>query len=64
MGLDFYIFFELQDFLIVPRHSVTAGVRELNACLDDLPPIKPGQWYAPIHIQNYSINDGVNYQQI
>jgi hypothetical protein len=57
-------FFDLQGFIIRPGVLSAAEVRELNATLDAIPRLEPGEWYGAVHAHSYGTKDGVNYQQI
>lgn len=57
-------FFDLQGFLIRRGALTPAEVRELNATLDAIPKIQPGEWYGGLHGHTYGTKDGVNYQQV
>ena len=41
-----------------------AEVEALNAGLDAIPRLEPGEWYGHVHGHTYGTNDGLNYQQI
>ncbi|MGH7214245.1 MAG: phytanoyl-CoA dioxygenase family protein [Tepidisphaeraceae bacterium] len=60
---DLY-FFDLQGYLILRGALTASEVRELNAVVDAIPPLKPGQWYGAVHGHAFGTRDGVNYQQI
>ena len=60
---DIY-FFDLRGFIQLKGALDAGEVKELNAGLDALPRIEPGQWYGHIHGHTYGTKDGRNYQQI
>lgn len=58
-------FFDLQGFLHLEGALTKAEVKDLNDCLDVIPPLKPGEWFGYIHGHQYGDKtSGVNYQQI
>ena len=61
--LDTYLF-DLRGYIHVKEALTRAEVADLNACLDAIPPMKPGQWYGYVHAHAYGQTDGLNYQQI
>ena len=61
--LDIYLF-DLRDYLVLPNALSSEEVADLNACLDGIPPLKPGEWYGYIHAHQYGTTDGFNLQQI
>lgn len=61
--LDTYLF-DLRGYLHLREALTAPEVADLNACLDAIPRIKPGQWYGYIHAHAYGQTDGLNYQQI
>ena len=38
--------------------------KNLNDCLDAIPPLEPGDWYGHVHAHTYGTIDGLNLQQI
>ena len=50
--LDIYRF-DLRGYLEIPQALTPGEVGELNACLDAIPPLSPGEWYGfdPIHLR-------------
>ena len=60
---DIY-FFDLQGFLLLERAISPEHVSELNACIDALLPITPGEWCGYVHAHDYGGKDGLNLQQI
>ena len=61
--LDIYRF-DLRGFLELPGALTPGEVSELNACLDAIPPMEPGEWYGYIHAHRFGVTDGLNLQQI
>ena len=61
--LDIYLF-DLRDYLVLPNALSSEEVADLNAYLDGIPPLKPGEWYGYIHAHQYGTTDGFNLQQI
>jgi hypothetical protein len=61
--LDIYRF-DLRGYLEIPQALTAGEVAELNACLDAIPSLEPGEWYGYIHAHRYGVNDGLNLQQI
>src|SRR5271168_5071601 len=57
-------FFDLQGFIVIRQALNAAEVTELNAALDAISRIKPGEWYGAVHGHTYGTKDGLNYQQI
>ena len=57
-------FFDLQGFITVPGALSASEVAELNAGLDAIPRLAPGEWYGAVHAHTYGTKDGLNYQQI
>lgn len=56
--------FDLKGFLILKGALSKSEVRELNACIDEVPPLKIGEWYGYVHAHNYGNTEGLNLQQI
>jgi Phytanoyl-CoA dioxygenase (PhyH) len=61
--LDIYRF-DLRGYLELPQALTSDEVRDLNACLDAIPPLAPGEWYGYLHAHRYGELDGLNLQQI
>ena len=61
--LDIYRF-DLRGYLEIPQALTSAEVAELNACLDAIPTLQPGEWYGYVHAHQYGSGDGLNLQQI
>ncbi|SVC80734.1 uncharacterized protein METZ01_LOCUS333588 [marine metagenome] len=61
--LDIYLF-DLRGYLEIPGALSISEVDALNAGLDGVPRLKPGDWYGYVHGHTYGTTDGLNYQQI
>lgn len=66
--LDDYLF-DLRGYLLLEGALDADEVRALNACVDAMPPLKPGEWHGYVHRQVHEVNYheekfGVNLQQI
>lgn len=61
--LEIYLF-DLQGFVVLPQALSPGEVAELNACLDTIPRLEPGEWYGYVHAHTYGTRDGLNYQQV
>ena len=61
--LDTYLF-DLRGYLLLEGALSAEEVKDLNACLDEIPSIKPGEWAGYVHGHSYGETDGLNYQQI
>lgn len=61
--LETYLF-DLQGFVVLRGALGTGEVAELNACLDAIPRLSPGEWYGYVHAHTYGTKDGLNYQQV
>ncbi len=57
-------FFDLRGYIILRGALSADEVRQLNACLDAIPRLQIGQWWGYVHAHQYSIKDGLNYQQV
>lgn len=57
-------FFDLRGFIVIRGALSAAEVAQINAGLDAIPPLEPGEWFGHIHGQRYAASDGINYQQI
>ncbi|MCB0012364.1 MAG: phytanoyl-CoA dioxygenase family protein [Anaerolineales bacterium] len=62
-ALDEY-FFDLRGYLLLEGAITTEHVASLNACLDALPPMEPGEWYGYVHREKFEASRGIAYQQI
>lgn len=60
---DIYLF-DLHGYLLLEQALSDNEINELNAPLNEVPPLKPGQWWGNVHAHSYSDNDGLNLQQI
>ena len=61
--LETYLF-DLRGYVLLKGALTAAEVEELNACLDEMPRLEPGQWHGRVHAHSYGTNDGLNLQQI
>ncbi len=61
--LDIYLF-DLRGYLILEEALGGDEVEALNAAIDALLPLEPGEWRGYVHGHNYNDNDGFNLQQI
>ena len=61
--LDIYLF-DLRGYLILEEALGGDEVEALNAAIDVLLPLEPGEWRGYVHGHNYNDNDGFNLQQI
>ena len=62
--LETYLF-DLRGYLHLENALSDKEVGVLNACLDEIPPLAPGEWYG--HVQAHTYGDdtsGLNLQQI
>ena len=57
-------FFDLRGYLHLEQALTAPDVAELNALLDEAPPLEPGQWWGRVHAHSYRDSDGLNLQQI
>ena len=57
-------FFDLRGYLMLKGALAKREVAELNAGIDALLPIQPGQWKGFVHGHTYGDEDGLNLQQI
>ena len=57
-------FFDLNGFLLLKGALSKEDVVEINAAIDVLLPIEPGEWKGYVHGHDYADDDGVNLQQI
>ena len=56
--------FDLRGYVILEGALSAEEVAELNAALEAIPRLEPGQWYGHVHGHSYYGGDGLNYQQI
>ena len=61
--LDTYLF-DLRGYIAVPQALDAEEVDELNACIDALPSMEPGDWHGYVQAHTYGTSDGLNLQQI
>lgn len=62
--LDIYLF-DLRGYIVVEGALTLDEVDELNASLDEIPKLNPGEWYGYVAGHSYGdLTSGVNYQQI
>lgn len=57
-------FFDLNGYLLLKGALSGDEVAAINAGIDALLPIQPGEWKGHVHGHNYADDDGVNLQQI
>ncbi len=57
-------FFDLNGFLVLRGALSQQEVAEINAGIDALLPMQPGEWNGYVHGHNFGDNDGLNLQQI
>ena len=57
-------FFDLQGFLLLKGALSAAEVADINAGIDRLLPMQPGEWKGFVHGHHYGDEDGLNLQQI
>ncbi len=62
-AMDDYLF-DLHGFLKLEGAVDPGHVADLNAVLDAIPDIEPGQWHGYVHRQVHQEMNGINYQQI
>ena len=62
-AMDDYLF-DLNGYLVLRESLSIEEVTALNACLDAIPPLEPGQWYGHVHCQAHEPKLGTNFQQI
>lgn len=56
--------FDLRGYLVLKNAVDTSHVAELNAIIDKVPAIDPGQWHGHIHREEFEQSRGIAYQQI
>ena len=61
--LENYLF-DLRGYLHLEEVLTGDEVKDLNDCLDAIPPLEPGDWYGHVHAHTYGTIDGLNLQQI
>ena len=57
-------FFDLNGFLLLKGALSRQEVADINAGIDGLLPIAPGEWKGYVHGHNFGDDDGLNLQQI
>ena len=57
-------FFDLNGYLLLKGALSQDEVADINAGIDALLPIQPGEWKGYVHGHNYGDDDGINLQQI
>jgi len=57
-------FFDLNGFLLLKGALSKEEAADINAAIDALLPIQPGEWKGYVHGHTYGDDDGVNMQQI
>lgn len=60
---DIY-FFDLHGYLVIDKALSHQETVELNAVIDQIPHLKPGQQWKGVYAHWYNDNDGLNLQQI
>ena len=61
--LETYLF-DLRGYVLLKGALSADEVSTLNATLDEIPRMEPGQWYGHVHAHSYGTKDGLNLQQI
>ena len=61
--LENYLF-DLRGYLHLEQVLSATEVKDLNDCLDAIPPLEPGDWYGHVHAHTYGTVDGLNLPQI
>ena len=62
--MDVYLF-DLRGYLHLEGALTNTEIKDLNDCLDTIPPLKPGEWHGYVHAHEYGDKtSGINYQQI
>ena len=56
--------FDLRGYVLLEQALMPSEVADLNAALDRLPPVQPGQWVGHVQRQNHTEQRGVNWQNI
>lgn len=57
-------FFDLRGYTVIPQALERDHLAALNAWIDALPTLQPGQWLGNVYTQTYSGVDGINLQDI
>jgi len=61
--LEIYLF-DLRGYLLLENALSADEVAALNAGIDEIMPLKPGEWHGYVHGHAYGTTDGLNLQQI
>jgi len=61
--LEKYLF-DVQGFILLRGAISPAELAAMNACIDEIPPMVPGEWYGYVHAHQFGGKNGVNLQQI
>ena len=61
--LENYLF-DLRGYLHLEGALTADEVKDLNDCIDAIPPLEPNDWYGHVHAHTYGTVDGLNLQQI
>jgi len=61
--MDEYLF-DLQGFLVLKGAVSREHLAELNAGIDAIPRVEPGEWYGYVHREKFEASRGIAYQQI
>ena len=62
-AMDEYLF-DLRGYLLLEGAITADHVAELNACIDAIPDIAPGEWHGHVHREKFESSRGRAYQQI
>ena len=61
--LDRYLF-DLRGYLVLRNAVSKDQVAAMNAIVDTMPNMEPGEWYGHVHRENFEASRGIAYQQI
>ncbi|TVQ27478.1 MAG: hypothetical protein EA382_03645 [Spirochaetaceae bacterium] len=61
--MDRYLF-DLRGYLVLPKAIDGDHVARLNAGIDEIPAMNPGDWFGYVHRENFEASRGIAYQQI
>lgn len=61
--MDRYLF-DLRGYLVLKGAVSRDGVAAMNRTLDEMPEMKPGDWYGHVHRENFEASRGIAYQQV
>jgi hypothetical protein len=56
--------FDLNGYLVLKNAIPRSHIAELNAIVDGIPRIDPGQWHGYVHREQFDASRGIAYQQI